>query len=111
MNTYSMAYEPYYALLKETGANILACQKNVKKHAADHEKANVRKRKTGEEVVPIWHKSNLTLEEASQYFGLGINTLRRISNDDSCEFVLYVGNKRLLKRKALEAYLESSYSI
>ena len=31
--------------------------------------------------VPIWEKSNLTLEEASAYFGIGINKLRDMTND------------------------------
>ena len=28
--------------------------------------------------VPIWQKSNLTLEEAAAYSGIGINKLRRM---------------------------------
>ena len=61
--------------------------------------------------VPIWEKSNLTLEEASAYFGIGINKLRDISNEKNCKFVLWVGNKRLIKRKVLDDYLEKEYSI
>ena len=61
--------------------------------------------------VPIWEKSNLTLDEASAYSGIGINKLRDISNARDCQFVLWVGNKRLIKRKALDAYLEKMYSI
>ena len=38
--------------------------------------------------VPIWEKSNLTLEEASAYFGIGINKLRDITNDSNCKFVI-----------------------
>ena len=61
--------------------------------------------------VPIWEKSNLTLEEAAAYTGIGINKLREISNDRHCDFVLWVGSKRLLKRRPLEQYLEQAYSI
>jgi excisionase family DNA binding protein len=61
--------------------------------------------------VPIWQKSNLTLEEAASYSGIGINKLRILSNKEDCPFVLWVGNKRLLKRKKLDEYLENSYSI
>ena len=61
--------------------------------------------------VPIWEKSNLTLEEAAAYSGVGINKLREISNDEFCDFVLWVGSKRLLKRKKLDTYLERAYSI
>jgi hypothetical protein len=56
--------------------------------------------------VPIWEKSNLTLEEAAAYSGVGINKLREISDDVNCDFVLWIGTKRLLKRKRLDSYLE-----
>lgn len=61
--------------------------------------------------VPIWEKSNLTLEEAAAYSGVGINKLREITNDNRCEFVLWVGSKRLIKRRLLDKFLENSYSI
>ena len=35
--------------------------------------------------VPIWEKSNLTLEEAAAYSGIGINKLREITNEDKCK--------------------------
>ncbi len=61
--------------------------------------------------VPIWEKANLNLEEASAYSGIGINKLRDITNKDDCKFVLWVGSKRLIKRKKLDEYLETAYSI
>ena len=61
--------------------------------------------------IPIWEKSNLTLEEAAAYSGIGINKLREISNDEPCRFVLWVGNKRLIKRRLLDEYIEHTYSI
>lgn len=61
--------------------------------------------------VPIWEKSNLTLEEAAAYYGIGVNKLREITNDDNCKFVLWVGNKRLIKRKMMDQYLEQTFSI
>lgn len=61
--------------------------------------------------VPIQEKSNLTLEEAAAYFGIGVNKLREISNDPKCGFVLFVGNKRLIKRVPLEKQLAQAYSI
>lgn len=61
--------------------------------------------------VPIWEKSNLTLEEAAAYSGIGINKLREITNEKNCKFVLWVGNKRLIKRRLLDAYIEESFSI
>ena len=61
--------------------------------------------------VPVWEKSNLTLEEAAAYSGVGINKLRELSNREDCEFVLWVGSKRLIKRRLLDQYLERCYSI
>ena len=40
--------------------------------------------------VPIWEKSNLTLEEAAAYSGIGITKLRAMSNDE---------NKRTIPQK------------
>ena len=61
--------------------------------------------------VPIWEKSNLTLEEAAAYSGIGINKLREITNQKSSRLVLWVGNKRLIKRRLLDQYTEDSYSL
>lgn len=61
--------------------------------------------------VPIWQKTALTLEEAAAYSGIGINKLRKMSDDEHCEFVLWNGTKRLIKRKQLDEYVEKAYSI
>ena len=51
-----------------------------------------------ERIVPISEKCLLTLDEAVQYTGLGHQKLRDISNEDNCNFVLWNGSKRMLKR-------------
>ena len=61
--------------------------------------------------IPIWEKSNLSLEEAAAYSGIGINKLREITNEDRCKFVLWVGNKRLIKRRLSDQFIEQAYSI
>jgi excisionase family DNA binding protein len=61
--------------------------------------------------VPIWEKSNLSLEEAAAYSGIGINKLRELTNAKDCRFVLWVGNKRLIKRRLFDQYIEQEYSI
>lgn len=61
--------------------------------------------------IPVWEKVNLTLEEAAAYSNIGINRLRELSDADQCPFVLFVGNKRLIKRKQFDAYLAKAYSI
>ena len=61
--------------------------------------------------VPIWEKSNLTLEEAAVYSGIGINKLRKMTDREDCTFVLWIGTKRLIKRRKLDEYVEKVYSI
>lgn len=61
--------------------------------------------------VPIWEKSNLTLEEAAAYSGIGINKLRKLTESENCQFVLWIGSKRLIKRKRLDEYVDRTYSL
>lgn len=63
------------------------------------------------EQVPIWEKPTLTLEETACYFNIGVNRLRDMSNEDDCDFVIWVGSKRLFKRRKLEEFLETQYSL
>lgn len=56
--------------------------------------------------IPIWEKSNLTLEEAAAYSGIGVNKLRKLTDSEQCCFVLWIGSKRLIKRKKLDEYIE-----
>ncbi|MBA4700285.1 MAG: helix-turn-helix domain-containing protein [Ruminococcus sp.] len=61
--------------------------------------------------VPIWEKSNLTVEEAAAYSGIGINKLKEITSSEKCEFVLWIGTKRLIKRRLFDKYIERCYSL
>lgn len=61
--------------------------------------------------VPIWERSTLTVEEAAAYSGIGRNKLRSITDKEDCDFVLWVGSKRLIKRKLLDKFIDESYSI
>ena len=62
-------------------------------------------------LVPTWEKANLTLEEASAYFGIGVNKLRDLTNGEDCQEVLWCGSKWLINRKKMDAHLEKLYSI
>ncbi len=64
-----------------------------------------------ENPVPIWERTTLTLMEAVHYTGIGRNKLYRLTEKEDCDFVLWVGGRRLLKRKKLEEYIENSYSL
>lgn len=61
--------------------------------------------------VPIWEKVALTIEEAAAYSNIGIHKIRDLSNDPRCEFVVFVGKKRLIKRKSFEKYIEDNIEL
>ena len=61
--------------------------------------------------IPIWEKSNLTIEEAAIYSNIGQGKLRQLTEDENCPFVLWVGRKRLIKRKPFDAFIEGAYSV
>jgi excisionase family DNA binding protein len=56
--------------------------------------------------IPTWEKLNLTVEEAAEYSGIGINKLYDMIKSPSCTYTLFVGKRTLIKRKAFEKYLE-----
>ena len=49
--------------------------------------------------------------EAAVYSNIGRNKLRKITDDEKCLFVLWVGGKRLIKRKLFDEFIEKVYSI
>ncbi len=64
-----------------------------------------------EKNIPIWEKLMLTTDEAMLYTGIGRDKLRELAETNCYDCVLWIGRKRLFKRKKLEEYLEKSYSI
>ena len=62
-------------------------------------------------LVPIWEKATLTLDEATAYSGLGREKLIELADNPDCDFIIWIGRKRLYKRKRLEAFLEKAYSL
>lgn len=61
--------------------------------------------------VPIWHKANLTINEAAAYSNIGLSKLREMTESEDCNFVLWVGNKRLIKRVLFDKYLSEIYLV
>ncbi|MFQ7465165.1 MAG: excisionase [[Clostridium] leptum] len=41
---------------------------------------------------------------------MGINKLRQLTNDEDCEFILWLGTKRLIKRRKFDEYIEKLYA-
>ena len=60
---------------------------------------------------PYISKQNLTIEEAAVYSNIGQHKPRELTADERCPFVLWVGNKRLIKRRQFDEYMSRAYSI
>lgn len=54
--------------------------------------------------IPIWEKSNLTLEEAAAYFGIGINKLREMTDERAASTFSGWGQNGLSSVKSLTRF-------
>jgi len=61
--------------------------------------------------VPIHLKMTLTSREAAEYSNIGINKIDSLLRAPNCPFVLFVGTKKLVKRKEFEQYISSTLLI
>lgn len=61
--------------------------------------------------IPICQKVALTKEEAAAYSHVGINKLEKLLKGPNCPFVLYVGKKKLIKRKEFETFITENIEI
>ena len=58
--------------------------------------------------VPIWEKYTLTIEEASKYFRVGENKLRKLAEENpTAGWVIMNGNRIQIKRKQFEKIIDS----
>ena len=63
------------------------------------------------EKVPIHLKMPLTTREAAEYSNIGINKIDSMLRSPNCPFVLFVGTKKLVKRKEFEEYISQKLVI
>lgn len=63
------------------------------------------------EKIPLWEKTNLTIEEAAEFSNIGQNKIAELLKMPRCPFVLYVGKKKLVKRKQFERFIENSVEL
>lgn len=64
-----------------------------------------------EKQVPIHLKMALTIPEAAAYSNIGMNKLNELLRAPNCPFVLFVGTKKLVKRRLFEEFLEKKLII
>ena len=62
-------------------------------------------------AIPIWERVTISIEEAAAYSGIGRDKLRALTEEEDCDYVLWVGKRRMIKRIKFEKYLNNSYSI
>ncbi len=62
-------------------------------------------------TVPIHLKAALTIKEAAAYSNIGINKIDSLLRSPNCPFVLYVGTKKLVKRKEFEEFISNKLAI
>lgn len=64
-----------------------------------------------EEKVPIYQKMTLTIREAAEYSNIGINKIELMLKQPNCPFVLFVGTRKLVKRREFEKYIREKVVI
>ncbi len=62
-------------------------------------------------TVPIHLKMTLTAREAAEYSNIGINKIDSMLRSPNCPFVLFVGTKKLVKRREFEQYISRTMAI
>ncbi len=59
--------------------------------------------------IPVWEQYTLSIEEASRYFRIGENKLRRLVEEHkSANWLIMNGNRIQIKRKQFEKFIDES---
>ena len=59
--------------------------------------------------IPVWEKYTLTIEEASKYFRIGENKLRRLAEENKgAGWLIMNGNRIQIKRRQFENWTQSN---
>lgn len=61
--------------------------------------------------IPVYMKAVLSAQEAAEYTNIGINKIKELLRTPNCPFVLYVGTKKLVKRKQFEDFINNQLII
>jgi len=61
--------------------------------------------------IPVWEKYTLTIEEASKYFRIGENKLRRLAEENKdAGWLIMNGNRIQIKRRQFEKVIDEHKS-
>ena len=75
---------------------------------------NIHGAKVKRAYVPIWEKYMLTVEEATQYFGIGEKKIRSLiaeNSDSEFCFTVQIGAKALINRHKFEEFLNQTTTL
>jgi excisionase family DNA binding protein len=62
--------------------------------------------------IPVWERYTLSIEEASQYFRIGENKLRRLVEENrDASWLIRNGNRVQIKRKQFEKVIDKLEAI
>lgn len=61
----------------------------------------------GKTAIPISEKYMLTIKEASEYFNIGIKNMRRMAEQNTGFYAVFLGNRYLIVRRKFEEYMNS----
>lgn len=64
-----------------------------------------------EEKVPIHLKVTMTIKEAAEYSSIGINKIDELLKQPNCPFVLFIGTRKLVKRREFEEFIHNKLTI
>ena len=60
------------------------------------------------DILPVWEKYTLTIQEAASYFSIGEKKLRKLAeNNPHAEWLILNGNRVQIKRKKFEELIDS----
>lgn len=61
------------------------------------------------DIIPVWRRYILTIEEAATYYHIGENKLRLIADEHpNADFIIMNGNRVLIKRQKFEDFLDKA---
>lgn len=65
-----------------------------------------------DKYIPLWQRYAMTIREASHYFAIGETKLRALVRENpTADYIMWNGNRALIKREMFEEYLNGAVSI
>lgn len=62
-------------------------------------------------TIPISERLTLTSKEAAAYSNIGVNKIDSLLKAPNCPFALYIGTKKLVKRREFEEFIRQKLVI